>query len=143
MPEHAHLLAANEEFYRAFREADLPAMEALWAPTDDVACIHPGWPALRGRARVLSSWKAVLLDNTPPRVTCARVEAFQHGDVAFVTCVERVPEVRAELAATNIFVRFANEWRMVHHQAGPVSLPAGVMPPSVVGEDDDGPPTLN
>ena len=46
------VLAANLEFYRAFATRDLAVMEALWAKTAPVACIHPGWPALADLARI-------------------------------------------------------------------------------------------
>ena len=55
--------AANQELYAAFEVADLDRMEAVWDDTDDVRCIHPGWPALIGRARVMRSW-SVLMANT-------------------------------------------------------------------------------
>ncbi|MEO1480712.1 MAG: nuclear transport factor 2 family protein [Myxococcota bacterium] len=140
MADHDSLAQTNEEFYRAFREADIAAMSKVWAESDDVACIHPGWPPLHGRERVLSSWRAILLEHTPPQVTCARVQTFFVGDVALVTCVERVPEVQSELSATNVFHRVNNEWRMVLHQAGPVRLPADLAPGL---SDDDDAPTLN
>lgn len=48
--------AANARFYRALSRADLPAMEAVWSHADDVACLHPGWPLLRGWDDVRASW---------------------------------------------------------------------------------------
>lgn len=68
MESNAQLLEANERFYRAFREADIKTMESLWDLGPDVACVHPGRPALRGRERVMASWRAVMLDHPPPQV---------------------------------------------------------------------------
>jgi len=42
-------LAANLEFYRAFATRDVAAMDALWARRAPVACLHPGWAALKDR----------------------------------------------------------------------------------------------
>ena len=41
------------------------------------------------------------------------------GEVAFVTCHEVLPSGR--LAATNVFVREGDAWRLVHHQATPIA----------------------
>ena len=51
--DRAALLFANETFYRAFAERDVPLMEALWADTEPVTCLHPGWPPVEGREAVL------------------------------------------------------------------------------------------
>ena len=41
------------------------------------------------------------------------------GDVAYVVCNELLPG--AELCATNVFVREAGLWKLIHHHAGPVA----------------------
>ncbi|MEM6734246.1 MAG: nuclear transport factor 2 family protein [Myxococcota bacterium] len=146
MDENDSILACNERFYRAFREADIETMMRLWSSSDDVACIHPGWPALRGRERVIASWRAIMLDHRPPQVECARVEVFRFGPLAFITCVERIPEVDTELAATNVFRLEDGEWQILHHHSGPVRLPFDVT--DLASSSEDGPepdpePTLN
>ncbi|MEO0812380.1 MAG: nuclear transport factor 2 family protein [Myxococcota bacterium] len=140
MESNAQLLEANERFYRAFREADIKTMESLWDLGPDVACVHPGRPALRGRERVMASWRAVMLDHPPPQVQCAREEVFHLGDVAFITCVERVPEVDSELVATNVFIRRDNQWLLIHHHSGPLRMPQGLTRPEAA---DDEPITMN
>ena len=49
------VLAANLEFYRAFTTRDVPAMDALWAQEAPVACLHPGWTALKDRDSIMES----------------------------------------------------------------------------------------
>ena len=49
--EEARLIAANEVFYRAFRDMDMEAMEAVWSKAEDIAVIHPGWPGSRAGTR--------------------------------------------------------------------------------------------
>jgi ketosteroid isomerase-like protein len=117
--------AANQAFYEAFRSGDLAAMDAVWARRIDVACAHPGWGALVGRDRVMASWRGIF-DNEPPPVRCAEVRVHLLGEVAFVTCEERLPGVR--LLATNLFVLEDGAWRMVHHHAGMIA--AEEEPPS-------------
>lgn len=116
---HLEVLEANEAFYRAFAAHDARAMGPVWAERHPVACIHPGWDVLAGRAEVLASWRGILESADAPSISCSLAEAHVLGDVAFVTCHEVVSGGR--LAATNVFVREAGAWRMVHHQATPIA----------------------
>jgi len=138
------VLAANQRFYRAFVERDLPAMEALWAVDAPVACIHPGWNALRRRDQVIASWRSILGNDESPEVTCANATAHVLGaDAAFVICEEQVAD--SVLIATNVFVLERGDWRLVHHQAAPMaSEPIEVASPRDRGQDrgEDG-QTLN
>lgn len=109
------VLAANTDFYVAFARGDSAAMEALWARGAPVACIHPGWQALVGRAAVMESWQAILA--SPPPVRCIGARAFVNGTNAHVICYESVGD--GMLVATNLFVLEDDAWRMIHHQAGP------------------------
>src|SRR5262245_25344877 len=92
-PEEAAVLAANAAFYDAFARRDAAAMDALWAREVEVACIHPGWEALRGRAQVLASWRAIL-SGSPPPIRCAEATAHLLGGAAFVICAELMPGAR-------------------------------------------------
>ena len=60
MSDEQAVLSANEAFYRAFAESDLPAMAALWSQRAPVACIHPGWNPLTDREAVMASWAGIL-----------------------------------------------------------------------------------
>ena len=128
----AALLATNEAFYRAFGARDVEAMENLWAATAPVACVHPGWAALRGRETVLASWRSILRSGQAPRVVCTNPTAHVLADAGFVLCEERVGA--AVLVATNVFVLERGVWKMVHHHASPVAQEAFVVVPD--GQDD-------
>jgi hypothetical protein len=129
MPESSEIraaLAANGRFYSSFAAGDDDGMEALWSTTAPVLCIHPGSPAIHGRAGVMASWRAVL--ERPPAVRASDAQVAVIRGVAFVTCLEHIGEVK--LAATNVFVWEDGAWRLVHHQAGPVRNEVdGVRPP--------------
>ena len=112
------VLAANLEFYRAFSARDLVAMDALWARTAPVACLHPGWTALTDRCAIMASWEAILTNPGAPRITCFDERVLLYGDSALVLCEEEVDG--GVLAASNFFVREAGVWRLVHHQAGQI-----------------------
>lgn len=122
MSTEAELLATNQAFYAAFRDHDIEAMEELWAEEAPVACLHPGWPVLRGRDVVLESWRRIFESGDGPEMRCAHAVAHVLGDSAFVTCIEAIGD--GQLAATNLFVRERGMWRMVMHQAGPTEAQA-------------------
>jgi len=113
------VLEANAAFYRAFAERDVDAMARLWAERAPVACVHPGWDALDGREEVLRSWRDILSSPGAPEIRCTRAAAHVLGESAYVVCHEVLPSAR--LVATNVFVREAGGWRMVHHQATPIA----------------------
>jgi hypothetical protein len=127
------VLAANAAFYRAFADHDADAMDTLWAQRDAVACIHPGWQALHGRDEVMASWRSILDGPDAPEISCSHAAVYANDEVAFVICVEQLQG--GTLAATNVFVREAGEWRMVHHHAGPIAR-------SAAEDDGDDPPTM-
>ena len=112
------ILAANQRFYEAFAQADLGAMDDLWARNAPVSCVHPGWGAIVEREEIMLSWRAILEGEAPGEVEYAAAEAYPGADMAYVVCSETIGE--AQLVATNVFVREDGEWKMVHHHAGPV-----------------------
>lgn len=112
------VLAANRAFYRAFSSRDFGAMEALWAPSGAMVCLHPGQPPLRDRTEILQSWRAILGHPEAPRVRCTDEWVVGRTGLAIVVCREWLAD--GQLMATNSFVRQADGWRMVGHHAGPV-----------------------
>jgi hypothetical protein len=110
------VLAANLEFYRAFTTRDAGAMEALWARTLPVACVHPGWPALVDRDEIVESWRSILANPDSPRIACYDEHVFVYGETALVVCEEELEG--GTLIASNFFVREDGSWRIAHHQAG-------------------------
>jgi ketosteroid isomerase-like protein len=115
----AEVLAANDAFYAAFAAGDAQAMDALWARASKVACIHPGWDALIGRAKVMASWRAILGGAGGAEIEHSGDTVHVLGDAAFVICQETIEGAR--LVATNTFVREGPAWKMAHHHAAPVA----------------------
>ena len=112
------VLSANLEFYRAFTARDVAAMDALWARQAPVACLHPGWTALKDRNEIMKSWEGILSNPDVPRIACFDEQVFLYGDVALVLCEEELGG--GTLAASNLFVRENDGWRIAHHQAGQI-----------------------
>src|SRR5687768_16289893 len=108
MSEHDAVLFANAAFYAAFVARDVVAMEKLWAAHRPVGCVHPGRPAIIGRAAVMESWRAILTNPAAPTIAAHAEQAMIYGETAVVTCLEHIKESNGAshvLAATNVFVK--------------------------------------
>ena len=114
------MLVANRLFYEAFSRRDLAAMVRVWATEHAVSCVHPGWHVLRGREAVLSSFRAILSSSDSPDLHASDEVVVLVGDTAVVTCHEHVRG--AEVAATNVFVREREGWKMISHHASAAAV---------------------
>src|SRR5579884_1942326 len=84
------ILDANAVLYAAFNARDVEAMEALWATSAPVSCVHPGWNVIFGRVEVMDSWRAILTNPDQPRIVAGGAELRRYGDCAVVICRELV-----------------------------------------------------
>jgi ketosteroid isomerase-like protein len=115
------VLAANEAFYQAFNQKDASLMSRVWADSESVTCIHPGWNVLQGREPVLESWASILSNPEQPRIVTGGAAVSFFGPLAVVVCRELV--AGSPLVATNLFIEEQGSWKLVHHQSGPVYSP--------------------
>ncbi|MBV8392066.1 MAG: nuclear transport factor 2 family protein [Alphaproteobacteria bacterium] len=116
--EREAVLAANRAFYRAFNDRDFDAMDAIWAPTGAMVCLHPGQAPLLDRADIMASWRAILRQPDSPRVRCTDEWVAGRPGFAIVICREVLAQ--GQLMATNAFVRLSDGWHMLTHHSGPV-----------------------
>jgi ketosteroid isomerase-like protein len=126
------ILAANAAYYRAFSTGDFATMNRIWAE-DGVSCVHPGWMPLVGRAAVIESYRSILTSPNRVRIAHRDDTAIVAGDEGRVLCIEIV-ENAALLAATNVYRRVGGAWRMTHHQASPIAMPAEESEPPPRGQ---------
>jgi ketosteroid isomerase-like protein len=114
--------AVEFAFYQAFEQNDLSAMMALWENADDVVCVHPLGPALRGFAAVEASWREILSGGTIS-FAIEEVRVSRTGPIAIHIVKEhiQVPDGKpvAPMIATNVYRETADGWRMVLHHASP------------------------
>jgi uncharacterized protein (TIGR02246 family) len=118
MTEDDALRAANVAYYRAFARRDAEAMARLWAQ-EGVSCVHPGWPPIFGREAILASYRDIFKNPFQDEIETSGETLIRAGNEGRIVCLERVGE--ALLVATNWFRLFDSEWRLVHHQASPLS----------------------
>jgi ketosteroid isomerase-like protein len=123
---------ANSAFYAALEACDLDAMSEVWEHSDRIVVTHPGWPMLRGWARVAASWDAIFRNTGYIQFVLTDEQVTVVGDSAWVTLDENIlqsassDEAPADLSGSkatsvNVFVRDEDTWRMVVHHASPVS----------------------
>jgi ketosteroid isomerase-like protein len=133
MSDAASVEAANASFYAAVESADVDLLGAIWVDGGSAGhamCVHPGWPALRGRDEILRSFSLILANTPYIQFFLTDVEVRVAGDVAVVTCAENIltgvggdassPLPGGRVVATNIFRRTPGGWRMWVHHASPV-----------------------
>jgi ketosteroid isomerase-like protein len=132
------VIATNSDFYAAIEAADVDRLEALWDDTEDVVCVHLGWPAITGRSRVLRSWAVIVANTAYLQFFPTEVDVGIDGDTAVVTCehslLARTTDSEpglgdtARVVSTNVFRRRAGRWRLWTHHAS-----------AVLADDSDGP----
>src|SRR6202008_4839320 len=67
---------AETAFYDAFERADVAAMMAVWAESDDIVCIHPQGPRLAGFEAVRESWAQIFAGGAQLRVRTTEERRF-------------------------------------------------------------------
>jgi ketosteroid isomerase-like protein len=126
--------AANAAFYAALEACDLERMADLWEHSDRVTVTHPGWPMLRGWAKVAGSWDAIFANTRYIQFVLTDEQVVVSGDTAWVTLDENILQSHSPVAATdadaelsgahatatNVFVRDGTRWMMVLHHSSPV-----------------------
>ena len=121
--------AANSAFYAALEARDLDAMSEVWEHSDRIVVTHPGWPMLRGWARVAGSWDAIFRNTGYIQFVLTDELVTVVGDTAWMTLDENILQSAAsdelsgsKATSVNVFVRDDDaEWKMVVHHASPVS----------------------
>ncbi len=136
--DEAGVRAANSAFYAALETRDLDAMADVWEHSDRIVVTHPGWPMLRGWARVAGSWDAIFRNTGYIQFVLTDEQVTIEGDSAWVTLdenilqagspVEGADELSGSKATSiNVFVRSHDSgagddnWKMVVHHASPVA----------------------
>jgi len=116
------VLAVNQRFYDAHEQRDMEAMSDVWDHGDDTICVHPGWPILRTWTLVEESWKRIFAGPGRNQFILTNISATGSNDVVWVTLDENLMQDASTgtIAATNVFVRRNDGWRIVLHHGSPV-----------------------
>jgi len=123
------VLKVNERFYRALGTRDLQLMDSVWVRESRAGCVHPGWIMLKGWDALRQSWESVFDPRDQVDVDLSNVAVEVRGDVAWVTCIQkliyksRIPVGINISQSTNIFEKHDSGWLMVLHHASPIPIP--------------------
>jgi ketosteroid isomerase-like protein len=123
---------ANRDFYQALEQLDIERMRALWLDDPTVKCVHPGGELIVGAERIMESWRLIFENTKNLRFEVMDLQLEVVGDMAWANHVELLhvqrtsggPEqvvLLSESAATNLFVRRDEGWKMVLHHASPIA----------------------
>lgn len=99
-------------------------MAKVWKRTDDIVCVHPGWPILRGWADVGESWRRILAGPGSNQFILTNESITIVDDTAWVVLDENLVSAdgAGTVAATNVFRRDAEgAWQLVLHHGSPVA----------------------
>ena len=116
--------AAEAEFYRAFRERDIPAMLALWDDAEDILCAHPMSPPLTGVAAVHESWTQLLSAGDTMQFTPRVIQIYVGDNLVMHHLWEQIrfgPDLSQSslILATNAYRQSDSGWRMILHHGSP------------------------
>ncbi len=123
--------AAEEAFYRAFRDGDIETMRAVWSTTADVVCVHPAHTALTGYAEVMASWESILATTEGFDIRFLCRHEIGEGALVVHVGVEEITSAdgnRVTVPATNAYRRTPDGWQLFLHHASPVQVEAEAGP---------------
>ena len=115
---------AEAAFYEALEGGNLEAMMEVWADDEEVVCVHAGGPRLAGYDAVRESWAQVIGSGQRLKVHLSHQVVLSGMMLAVHSLHENIlvqgeGRPRAPIAATNVYLRTGNGWRMILHHGSP------------------------
>ncbi|MGV0954530.1 MAG: YybH family protein [Fluviibacter sp.] len=126
---------AEQGFYESIAQANLDALMAVWADEDEIVCVDPDGRRAAGHGAIRQGWQSIFSGCHHLEIELTNIMRWQSGLIAIHLVQESitmfsVPEELTEpehpntlvrrngvTTTTNVYVRGANGWRMVCHQA--------------------------
>jgi ketosteroid isomerase-like protein len=123
--------AAEEAFYRAFRDGDIETMRTVWSPSGEVVCVHPAHTALTGYAEIMASWESILATTEGFDIRFLCRQQLRDGGLVIHVGLEEITSAegdRVTVPATNAYRLSPNGWQLCLHHASPVQVTADAGP---------------
>lgn len=120
------LLEVNKNYYKAFENFDLQLMSQVWANTNDVVCIHPGWDILVGWEKVREGWSKIFMDDSFLKFTIRNTNTIILNNIGIVSCIEEIFVSSKDtisqtfIATTNLFKETEEGIKLFYHHSSPV-----------------------
>jgi ketosteroid isomerase-like protein len=111
---------AEAAFYEALESSNLEAMMEVWAEDEEIVCVHPGGARLAGYEQIRESWAQILGSGQRLKVHLSNHVALSGMMLAIHSVYENIlvqgeTRPRVPVAATNVYIRTGNGWRMMLH----------------------------
>jgi ketosteroid isomerase-like protein len=129
LPTYATPQQAEDAFYDALDEGDLEQLLAVWADSEDICCLLPMYPLIRGRRDVTELFTRLFSRGKGVSLTVKHLGWIEAGDIAIHQVEESVENSPAgappssPFYGTNIYRREASGWRLLVHQNAPTPPP--------------------
>ena len=126
MKNEESIIAANENFYKAFNARDLDAMKNVWGSQEKVTCIHPGWVPLNDLESIIDSWEGIFKNSGNMDIQITDISVTASESLAWVSCVEKLYTIAthgvlaSKVFSTNLFQLNEGNWKMIMHHASPL-----------------------
>lgn len=118
-------------FYESLQTGNVDRLMSTWADEDDIVCIHPGGPRLRGVGAIRANFEAMFAEGATLKASIAHVHRVDSLACAVHHVLEKIELMTSQgpahgyVLATNVYHKTAQGWRMVVHHASPGSADAG------------------
>lgn len=132
MPQFATPQDTEDAFYDAIDENDLSAMLAVWENSDDVVCLLPMQPLVKGRTRLQEAWGPLLQGDFDLDIEVHHIHWIESDEFAVHYLQEKAniagqQQKQPPVYAANMYRKGTDGWRMILHQNSPAP-PPGMMP---------------
>ena len=122
---------AEDAFYDALEEGDLNRVLAVWADTDDISCLLPMYPLIRGHKDVEDVFRHLFSRGQGIALTVTHLDWIKADDIAIhhvEEAIQHVPPGRPPpppFYGTNIYRKYDGGWRLITHLNAPTPQPQG------------------
>ena len=120
---------AEDAFYDALEEGSLDGLLAVWAETDDISCLLPMYPLIRGRKDVEAVFRHLFSRGQGIALSVTHLGWIESGDIAIHHVEETLQQVRPGRPApppfygTNIYRKHNGGWQLLTHLNAPTPPP--------------------
>jgi len=129
---------AEDAFYDALEEGDLDRLLSVWADSDDICCLLPMYPLIRGRRNVADVFAHLFSQGHGVALSITHIGWIETDEIAIHQIEEAIQSPAGGSSppppfyGTNIYRKFDNGWRLLVHQNAPTPAPP---PPDLVMPD--------
>jgi ketosteroid isomerase-like protein len=122
---------AEDAFYDALEEGDLDGLMAVWSEDDDISCLLPMYPLIRGRKDVEDVFKHLFSHGQGVALSVSHLDWIESGDIAIHHVEETLQQVPPgkppppPFYGTNIYRKQHAGWRLLAHLNAPTPQPQG------------------